>query len=411
MVAHSVSVDFGRACTVAPSQRMGGSTVNDEGHSRIVGELIRIVRSRIYRECDAGAIVAAGDDRAESAVRDLAAAFLAEQRVVLEPEVVAAVIDGVVAATLGHGPLAPLLADPDVSEIMVNGRDDVWVERRGTLELVDVQFDDEEHIRHVVDRILAPIGRRLDTLHPMVDARLPDGSRVNAVIPPIALAGPTVTIRKFLARARTLAQLEELHAGTAEQIEAIRQLVSGRHNVVVCGPTSSGKTTILAAAMSACSQGERIVVIEDAAELAIDHEHCVHLEARPPTIDTHGAVTVRDLVRNALRMRPDRIIVGEVRGAEAYDLIQALSTGHQGSWSTVHAHGAVDALLRLESMALASGVGVPDRVLRQQLARSIDVVISVARDAGGLRRIVSMDRVVGHDGEWMLEPCDVVGVA
>ncbi len=385
--------------------------MNDEGHSRIVGELIRIVRSRIYRECDAGAIVAAGDDRAESAVRDLAAAFLAEQRVVLEPEVVAAVIDGVVAATLGHGPLAPLLADPDVSEIMVNGRDDVWVERRGTLELVDVQFDDEEHIRHVVDRILAPIGRRLDTLHPMVDARLPDGSRVNAVIPPIALAGPTVTIRKFLARARTLAQLEELHAGTAEQIEAIRQLVSGRHNVVVCGPTSSGKTTILAAAMSACSQGERIVVIEDAAELAIDHEHCVHLEARPPTIDTHGAVTVRDLVRNALRMRPDRIIVGEVRGAEAYDLIQALSTGHQGSWSTVHAHGAVDALLRLESMALASGVGVPDRVLRQQLARSIDVVISVARDAGGLRRIVSMDRVVGHDGEWMLEPCDVVGVA
>lgn len=370
----------------------------------VVGQIVRHVRERMYAECDAAAIVAAGSVAAERSIRELALMFIAEQRRVLPADVVEQVVNAIVAATLGNGPLDALLADPTISEIMVNGPRDIWIERAGELIPVDVQFDDDEHVRHVIDRILAPIGRRLDAMHAMVDARLPDGSRVNAIIPPLAVDGPIVTIRRFVPSATTLADLHALGMCSDAQLDVIRSLVRERQNVVVCGPTSSGKTTLLAASLASCSSAERIIVIEDASELSIDHPHCIRMESRPPSFERSTEVTVRDLVRNSLRMRPDRIVVGEVRGAEAFDLIQALSTGHRGSWSSVHARGSVDALLRLESMALAAGVGVPEHIIRQQIDRSIDVVIHVDRSATGQRRVMSIDELSFTKSGWQLAP-------
>lgn len=375
-----------------------------------MSSLVRYIRERIHRECDAAAILSSGD-QAASVIRELTRVFLVERRTIMPAAIVEAVQEEVVASTLGHGPIERLLNDPNISEIMVNGAQSVWVERHGRIEQVDVAFDDDDHVIHVVDRMLAPVGRRINSLDAMVDARLPDGSRINAIIPPLAVDGPIVTIRKFLARARTLDDLERIGGCTIEQASVIRSLVRDRANIVVCGPTSSGKTTLVAAAMGTCQPHERIIVIEDAAELAIEHGHCLRLEARPSSTEMVGEVNVRDLVRNALRMRPDRIVVGEVRGAEAYDLIQALSTGHAGCWSTVHANGPEDALLRIESMALASGVGVPDQILRQQVARSTDVVIHVDRRPDGGRGVISISLVGQRGTQWSLEQISCSGVS
>lgn len=358
-----------------------------------VDQLVAVVRDRVWTECDPGAIVGAGPEEAPRIVAALARGFL-DEVAPRAPEVqVRAVIDGVVAATLGLGPLHPLLADPDVSEVMVNGCADVFVERHGRLERAPVRFEDDEHLLRVIDRILAPVGRRIDALSPMVDARLADGSRVNAVVPPLAVDGPVLTIRRFVRIAGTLEDLVRLGSLTPLAAIELERLVQVDANVLVSGGTSTGKTTLLAAALAAAARDDRIVVLEDAAELPLDHPHRVRLESRPATHEGMAQVGMRELVRNALRMRPDRLIVGEVRGAEAYDLLQALNTGHRGSWSTIHANGVEEALLRLESMVLCAGTGMPQAVVREQVARAVDAVVQLERRGDGSRAVACIATV------------------
>ncbi len=365
----------------------GASSIAQHDVTRLVAH----VRDRVWRECDPGAIVGAGTDDAPRVVEALTRGFLAELGAVDE-SLARSVVDGVVAATLGLGPLQPLLADPDVSEIMVNGHADVFVERSGRIERVDGGFEDDAHLLRVIDRILAPVGRRVDAMSPIVDARLADGSRVNAIVPPLAVDGPVLTIRRFVAVASTLDDLVRLGSLDGVASLEIERLVTSGANVLVSGGTGTGKTTLLAAALSAAARRDRIVLLEDAAELPLEHPHRVRVEARPASSEGVAQIGMRELVRNALRMRPDRLIVGEVRGAEAYDLLQALNTGHRGSWSTIHANGVEEALLRLESMVLCAGTGIPQLVVRDQIARAVDAVIQLERRAGQ-RRVASIARV------------------
>jgi pilus assembly protein CpaF len=296
--------------------------------------------------------------------------------------------------SFGLGPLEALLDDPDVDEIMVCGLAPAWVERRGRLEPTAVAFASDEELRHTIERILAPLGRRVDEAQPLVDARLPDGSRVNVVIPPLALDGPALTIRRF--RRRGFSPDDLVAHGTVPPpvLDLLARAVSTRCNVLVCGGTGSGKTTTLNALSAFIGEGERIVTIEDAAELRLRQPHVVRLEARPANLEGRGEVSIRQLVRNALRMRPDRIIVGEVRGAEALDMLTALSSGHDGSLCTVHAGSPVEALRRLETLALMAELGLPHAAVREQVADAIDLVVCQAREAAGGRRVVCVSEVV-----------------
>ncbi len=372
-----------------------------------VDQLVAHVRDRVWAECDPGAIVGAGPDEAPRIVAALARGFLEERGRSCAGEILQAVVDGVVAATLGLGPLQALLADPAVSEVMVNGADTVYVERAGRLERAGVRFEDDTHLLRVIDRILAPIGRRVDALSPIVDARLADGSRVNAVVAPLAVDGPLLTIRRFVRIASTLEDLVRLGSLTQLAALELERLVRAGANVLVSGGTSTGKTTLLAAALAAAAGDDRIVVLEDAAELPLEHPHRVRLECRPASSEGSAHIGMRDLVRTALRMRPDRIIVGEVRGAEAFDLLQALNTGHRGSWSTIHANGVEEALLRLESMVLCAGTGMPQLVVREQVARAVDAVVQLERTANG-RRIAVIAHVAADVGDdrvrWRVTP-------
>src|SRR3954469_15778983 len=301
----------------------------------------------------------------------------------------------VVRLATGLGPLEPLLADPSVDEVMVNGPSEVWVERGGRLARVnDVRFDGDAALMHSIERILAPLGRRVDEASPIVAARLADGSRVNVVIPPLALGGPCLTIRRFRPQGFSLDDL--VANGTLAQPLAafLTDCVRARASVLVSGGTGSGKTTTLGALSAAIPEGERIVTIEDAAELRLRQRHVVRLESRPPNVEGRGEVTIRTLVRNALRMRPDRIVVGEVRGPEALDMLQALNTGHEGSLTTVHANSCEDALRRVETLALMAGVGLPHEAVREQVASALDLVVHQARDASGFRRVESVAEVV-----------------
>jgi pilus assembly protein CpaF len=299
----------------------------------------------------------------------------------------------IVRDTVGLGPLEELLADPEVEEVMVNGPDRVYVERGGRIEPTEVAFADEEELRNAIERILAPLGRRLDELSPMVDARLADGSRVNAVIPPLAIDGPALSIRRFGASRpgpRELVQLGTLGEG---ELERLAGAVAERRSVLVSGGTGSGKTTLLNAISAFIGEGERVVTIEDAAELRLRRHHVVRLESRPASVEGRGEVTVRDLLRNALRMRPDRIVIGEVRGSEALDLLTALNTGHDGALSTVHANSPADALARLETLALMAGLGLPHEAIAAQVRRGIDLVVQLERAADGARRVVEIAEV------------------
>ena len=296
--------------------------------------------------------------------------------------------------SFGLGVLEPLLRDPSVEEVMVNGPGAVWVERSGRMERADVAFATEGDLRHAIERILAPLGRRVDEAEPLCDARLPDGSRVNVVIPPLAVDGPILTIRRFRARGLSPDDLVELGTWTPPLRDVLTRAVAGRLNVLVSGGTGSGKTTTLNALSSFIGEGERIVTVEDAAELRLQQPHVVRLEARPAGLEGRGEVTIRRLVRNALRMRPDRIVVGEVRGGEALDMLSAMTTGHDGSLSTVHAGSAEEALRRIETLALMAGVGLPHAAIREQLADAIDLVVHQARLPDGTRRVVSLSEVV-----------------
>jgi pilus assembly protein CpaF len=295
--------------------------------------------------------------------------------------------------TVGHGPLERLLADDTITEIMVNGAHDVWLERNGRLFETDVRFIDDSHVRRIINKIVAQVGRRIDESSPMVDARLPDGSRVNAVIPPLSLSGSLVTIRKFSSRRLSLDDLMKLGTMNPPVVDFLERCIRAELNVLISGGTGTGKTTLLNAVSSAIPQSDRIVTIEDAAELRLDQRHVLRLESRPKNIEGQGEVTIRSLVRNSLRMRPDRIIVGEVRGAEALDMLQAMNTGHEGSLSTVHANAPRDALSRLETMVLMAGFDLPVKAIRQQVSSALDLIVHLERLEDGGRRVTSIAEV------------------
>jgi pilus assembly protein CpaF len=300
---------------------------------------------------------------------------------------------------LGYGPIEPLLADDSVSEVMVNAYDQVYVERAGKLEKTSVKFVDDAHVLRIVDKIVSQIGRRIDESSPMVDARLPDGSRVNAIIPPLALRGPTLTIRKFSRDPYTINDLIAFGSISAKAAQFLAACVRGKLNVLISGGTGTGKTTTLNAMSAFVPGDERIVTIEDAAELQLQQEHVITLESRPPNIEGQGEVRIRELVRNALRMRPDRIIVGEVRGAETLDMLQAMNTGHEGSLTTIHANSPRDALSRLETLVLTGGVELPHRAIREQIASAFDLLVQIARLVDGSRRITHISEVLGMESD------------
>lgn len=309
------------------------------------------------------------------------------------------VVEELVNNLIGYGPINPLLLDPDISEVMVNGPHHVYVERKGKIELTDVEFRDDEHVMHIIEKIVAPLGRRIDESSPMVDARLPDGSRVNAIIPPLSLNGPTITIRKF---SKDPFQIEDLvRFGTLSQEMAtfLEACVKARLNIFISGGTGSGKTTTLNVLSSFIPNDERIITIEDAAELNLWQEHVVSLESRPPNIEGKGAISIRDLVKNSLRMRPERIVVGEVRSGEALDMLQAMNTGHDGSLATGHSNSPRDMIARLETMVLMAGMDLPIKAIREQIAGALDLIVQQSRLKDGSRKITHITEVQGLEGD------------
>lgn len=300
---------------------------------------------------------------------------------------------------LGYGPIQPLLDDPEITEVMVNGAKKVYVERKGKLSKTNVVFEDDDHVMRIIERIILPLGRRVDADSPTVDARLPDGSRVNAVIQPVAIDGPAITIRKFGKEKLTVEQLIGFKSLTVQVAEFLRACVKARLNIIVSGGTGSGKTTLLNCLSSYIPDDERIVTIEDAAELRLHQDHIVRMETKSPNVDGRGAVSTRDLVKNSLRMRPERIIVGECRGGEALDMLQAMNTGHDGSLTTLHANTPRDALSRLETMCLMAGIDFPLKVIREQIASAIDLIVQQSRLRDGSRKITAVTEVSGMEGD------------
>jgi pilus assembly protein CpaF len=358
-----------------------------EARLRHLEELAGSLRGRLIEaRREAAATGAELSGELPEQVRDL----VEEEAALLGAEDREALVARVLRDTVGLGPLEDLLSDPTVEEVMVNGPHCIYVERGGQIESVEVGFTDEEELRNAIERILAPLGRRIDELSPMVDARLADGSRVNAVIPPLAIDGPVLSIRRFGASRPGPRELVELGTLTEAQLELLEGAVAERRSVLVSGGTGSGKTTLLNAISSFISAGERVVTIEDAAELCLRQRHVVRLESRPAGVEGRGEVSIRDLLRNALRMRPDRIVIGEVRGVEALDLLAALNTGHRGALSTVHANSPADALARLETLALMAGLGLPHEAIAAQVRRGIDLVVHLERRADGSRHVTEI---------------------
>ena len=332
-------------------------------------------------------------------IEELFNTILAEENVVLAKNERKRLLDQIVADMLGFGPLEPLLEDPDITEIMTVGHEKLYIERKGKIEAVPIHFESEDHLRRIIDRIVAPLGRRIDESQPLVDARLPDGSRVNAVIPPIAIDGSALTIRKFSKVPLTVQNLIDFGTATVEVMEFLRACVISQFNVMISGGTGSGKTTLLNILSGFIPGDERIVTIENAAELQLRQEHVVRLESRPSNIEGKGEITIRDLVINSLRMRPDRIVVGEVRGGEALDLLQAMNTGHDGSMGTVHSNSPRDTIARLETMVLMAGMDLPVRAIREQIASAIHMIVHQDRMRDGTRKIVRISEIQGMEGD------------
>jgi pilus assembly protein CpaF len=338
-------------------------------------------------------------EQVHAEVSRLAESVLAQEAMPLSVSERERLVSDVQHELFGLGPLEPLLKDPTISDILVNKHDTIYIERRGKIERTNVTFKDDEHLMRVIERIVSSVGRRIDESSPMVDARLQDGSRVNAIIPPLAIDGPVVSIRRFGSDPLKMAMLIENKALTKDIADMLQMVVHARLNVLISGGTGAGKTTLLNALSAFIPENERIVTIEDSAELQLQQPHTVRLETRPPNIEGRGEVTQRDLVRNALRMRPDRIVIGEVRGGEAIDMLQAMNTGHDGSLTTIHANTPRDALSRLETMIQMTGMRLSDRAMRQQVASAIQLVLQVARMSDGSRRVTSISEITGMEGE------------
>lgn len=361
-------------------------------HKRIVAEMsLEDSRALIEKKADIKAL--------QEVVTRISNTVMDEE-ITLVPQVERRrIIPEVLAEVLGFGPIEPLLKDETITEIMVNNASQVYIERKGKLELTDVTFRDDAHVMHIIEKIIAPIGRRIDESSPMVDARLPDGSRVNAIIPPLALKGPAITIRKFAKEPYQVDDLVRFGTWTQEIADFLKACVEGKLNIIVSGGTGSGKTTTLNILSAFIPSNERIVTIEDAAELQLRQEHVVTLESRPANIEGKGQITMRDLVKNSLRMRPDRIIVGEVRGGEALDMLQAMNTGHDGSLTTGHANSPRDILSRLETMVLMAGMNLPDRAIREQIAAAMNLIVQEARFPDGTRKITALTEIQGMEGD------------
>ena len=333
------------------------------------------------------------------AIEDLYNSILAQENIILSRAERHRLFEQIVADIIGLGPIEPFLSDASITEIMVNGPHAVYIERKGRIEKTTVRFEDNDHLERIIDRIVAPLGRRVDESSPYVDARLTDGSRVNAIIPPLALNGAILTIRKFAKIPITAENLIEFGTLTQEALDFIRACILGRLNLLISGGTGSGKTTTLNVLSAFIPNDERIITIENAAELQLRQEHVVTLESRPSNIEGKGEVTIRDLVINSLRMRPDRIIVGEVRGPEAMDMLQAMNTGHDGSLTTLHANSPRDALARLETMVLMAGMDLPHRAIREQIASALDLIVHEERMRDGVRRITSISEIIGLESD------------
>ena len=357
------------------------------------------INQRLLDILDLSLIETIGDEKARTEIRETANRLLGEAEAPLSLRQRQNVVKCIEDEVMGLGPLEPLLADPTVSDILVNGYDTIFVERRGKLEHTPLRFGDHNHLMNTIDRIVSAVGRRIDESSPMVDARLKDGSRVNAVIPPLALDGAMLSIRRFAVERLTMDKLIEFGTVTPDVAQVLAAVVKGRMNVLVSGGTGAGKTTLLNILSGFIPESERIITIEDSAELQLQQPHVVRLETRPPNIEDKGEVSARDLVRNALRMRPERIVVGEVRGGEALDMLQAMNTGHDGSLTTIHANSPRDAIGRVENMVSMTGISFPIKALRAQIASAIDVVVQVARLEDGRRKIVSLQEINGMEGE------------
>ncbi|MFO0843140.1 MAG: CpaF family protein [Gemmataceae bacterium] len=354
---------------------------------------------RLAQQLDLAEVRKLPEETRRRELRQVAAHVLAAEAAALAPEGREQVLDEVLDELVGMGPLDKLLRVPDGGDILVNGPHDVWIEKNGRLEPAGVSFRDDDHLTQVLDRMVARVGRRLDESSPMVDARLPDGSRLNAIIPPLSLKGPALSIRRFSKAPLTFDRLVELGALPREVAYVLQAAVQGKLSIVVSGGTGSGKTTLLNALSSFVLDTERLITIEDAAELRLQQRHVLPLETRPPNLDGRNEVTMRDLVRNALRMRPDRILVGECRGPEALDMLQAMNTGHEGSMTTLHANTPRDALTRLETMLMMAGLDMPLKALRRQIASAVNLIVQADRLSGGVRRVTAVTELVGMEGD------------
>jgi pilus assembly protein CpaF len=362
------------------------------------------IHEELVESLDLASVGMIDDHQMRNEVKELGNAIYKQRRLKLNQDDKGRLIDELADEVFGLGPLEPLLSDPTVSDILVNGAEEVYVERFGRLEKTDIVFADNAHVMRIIQRVVSKVGRRVDEASPMVDARLPDGSRINAVIPPLALEGPKLSIRRFASDRLQLPQLEENGSLDAPIREFLAACVSARIGILISGGTGAGKTTLLNALSSAIPMDERIVTIEDSAELTMNHPHVVKLETRNRNTEGSGEITQRDLVRNSLRMRPDRIIVGEVRGAESLDMLQAMNTGHEGSMTTIHANDTRDALKRLEMMVAMTGFELPIPVVRQYVAAGIRLVVHLARLKGGVRRVMQVYEIVDADqGDYRLE--------
>jgi len=360
------------------------------------------VHNRLFETLDVSRLESLEQNMASTKVTQAITEILNEEGRLLTDTDRARLVEEIKNELLGLGPLEPLLWDDDVSDILVNGPNQVYVERQGKLYLTDVRFNDDQHLMLIIDRIVSQVGRRVDEASPMVDARLADGSRINAIIPPLALDGPSLSIRRFGKKRYTVDDLIDKETVTADMVEFMQAIVKARLNVLVCGGTGSGKTTMLNCMSSFIPSDERIVTIEDSAELLLQQPHVVRLETRPPNVEGKGEVTQRELVKNCLRMRPDRIIVGEVRGGEVFDMLQAMSTGHDGSIATVHANTPRDAIQRLEMMMLLSGASIPQRAMRQQIASALNIIVHVSRMADGSRKMMKISEITGMEGDMVM---------